>query len=63
MVVKLHNTQNNNFSFKEVQYKQKKTLWRQITPLLANRRQDSMTMQFFYKPSYLPKFIKRFKLH
>ena len=44
MVVKLHNTQNNNFSFKEVQYKQKKTLWRQITPLLANKRQDSMTM-------------------
>jgi len=24
MVVKLHNKQNNNFSFKEVQYKQKK---------------------------------------
>jgi hypothetical protein len=38
----------------------KKKLWRQITPLLANIGQDLMTMQFFYKPSYLIKLIKKF---
>jgi hypothetical protein len=41
----------------------KKTLWRQITPLLANKGQYLITMHFFYKPNYLSKLIKSFKLH
>ena len=56
MVAKLHNINITTFFLNKCSIK--KTLWRQITPLLANRGQDLMTMQFFYKPSYLSKLIK-----
>ena len=57
MVAELHNI-NITTSLSNRCNKKKKKLWRQITPLLANKGQDLMIMQFFHKPSYLLKLIK-----
>jgi hypothetical protein len=59
MIAKLYNI-NITTSLSNRCITKKKKLWRQITPLLANIGQDLMTMQFFYKPSYLIKLIKKF---